>query len=134
MALATPADVANLTGVSVGEAAIVQAEAVIEMATGRSAALLAQVSVADTRWVLLAVAYQSAWMASHPETFAAMDVAAFSQLDQSVTFREGRDSGYLAPMARRALRRCSWSGTRSVSVGSAFQRTSTADDTGWAAL
>lgn len=126
----TREEVVNLTGVNVGEADIARAQALIELVAGRT---VEEVGTRDAKWLNLAMVYQAAWMDSHPEVFSSMDVASISQLDLSISFRDESEAQYLSPLARRALRRCSWKGTRSIPVNSHFLRY-TYDDYSWSPM
>lgn len=132
MTMATVDEVTSLTGMNIGEADIAIAQSIVELTCGRAEADL---KPRDQRWMKMAVAYQAAWMASHPEVFSTMDVSSMSQTDMSVVFRNDREAVYLAPLARKALRRVSWRGTRSIQVGSDFQSGKVDDHEGqWSSL
>lgn len=128
MAMASPDEVTNLTGLSVGESDVVMAQGIIELFVGRTEAVFATMQSRDRYWLKMAVVYQCAWMQSHPEVFSIMDVAELRQVDLQVSFREGDPhAAVLAPLARKALRRVSWKGTRTIEVTSAFQAAVEAD-------
>lgn len=111
---ATTQDVRDLTGVTVTDAQVMMATAVIETDGGARLVKLDDKYVSDRNldWLRRAVAYQAAWMIAHPDYFIRMDVANLSQDGVSATFR--RDSMTLAPLAKRCLGRLSWRGTRTV--------------------
>ena len=129
MAMASAADVTNLTGSAVGESDVVMAQGIIELFAGRTEAVFAKMKPRDRYWLKMAVVYQCAWMKSHPEVFSTMDVEELRQVDLQVRFREeDPHAAVVAPLARKALRRVSWKGTRTIEVSSPFQRTTGVDD------
>lgn len=75
------------------------------------------ISPRDLHFLKKAVAYQAGWSVSQPDAYERSEVASISQDGASATFTDG--SLTLAPFARRALRRLSWRGTRSVVINSA---------------
>ena len=106
----------DLTGVSVTEAELARAEAVIGISCGRDpdTTPLASLSVRDRSWLGKAVAYQAAWMQAQPDMFTRSAVTSYGDNGQSLTFAPSGQT--LAPLARRALARLSWKGTTSVGV------------------
>jgi hypothetical protein len=126
--VATPEDVANLTGAVVTEPQLIQAQGLVEVSCGRPWETWANASTIDRRKLKLAVVYQSAWMLAHPEAFTSLDATSFSQLDQSVTVRDS-DSLTLSPLAKKLLRRLSWRrSVRTIPLTTSFQRTPDPDD------
>lgn len=119
--ITTPEDVERLTRATVDAETIDVAAGIIELVAGRSTEVWSKLRPGDQRILKQATAYQAAWIASHPEAFTAMDVSYFQQLDQRVDLR-GPDSLYLAPLAKRALKRLSWRGIRSVPLSTDFTR------------
>lgn len=118
--LANVEDVQTITGISVKTAAISQAQAVIDLVSGRSIDDPTSFGTRDRNYLKMAVAYQAAWMDSHPEVFSTMDVQSIGQADLQVRFREDREAHLIAPLAQAALRRVSWRRSRSVSARSVF--------------
>jgi hypothetical protein len=123
----TPQEVMNLTGINVTESGITSASGVIELYCGRPQAIWSSLKPRDRRTLKLAVIFQAAWLASHPEAFTAVDAESYQQLDQRVDLRDGT-AMVLAPLAKRALRSLSWRATRSIPVDSAFQESGAASD------
>jgi hypothetical protein len=111
---ATTQDVLDLTGVTVTDAQVAMATAVIEMDGGARLAKLDDKYVSDRNfdWLRRAVAYQAAWMVAHPDYFTRMDLVSLAQDGPSAVFR--RDSMVLAPLAKRCLGRLSWRGIRTL--------------------
>ncbi|WP_018502990.1 hypothetical protein [Parafrankia discariae] len=116
MSWATTADVAALTGVTVTDALLAQAQGVIDIHAGRTwADDLTRVGDRDRSWLALAVAYQAAWMAAQIDLFSRTEVTAVNQ--DGMQYSPGHeDAMVLAPLARRSLRRLSWRRSRSVRV------------------
>lgn len=113
---ATKADVATLTGATVSDAKVAQAQAAIETVTGIvvDEAAWALLSAPDARWLRNAVAYQAAFMAASPDYFERQRITSGGQDGQSATF--AAEAHELAPMARKALRKLSWKGSRVVQL------------------
>jgi hypothetical protein len=72
---ATTQDVRDLTGVTVTDAQVMMATAVIETDGGARLVKLDDKYVSDRNldWLRRAVAYQAAWMIAHPDYFTRMD-------------------------------------------------------------
>lgn len=117
--LATTAEVNQITGVSVDREALQRAQHIIEMYGNRTEADTTNYSASQLHWLKLAVSYQAAYMDSHPEIFSQSDLESISQGDIRADFKGEQ---WLAPLARRALRRVGWTGTRSIGVSSDFTR------------
>lgn len=66
----------------------------------------------DLYWLRQAVAFQAAWLADTPDYLERNDVESASQDGQSVTLKQ--DALVLAPLARRAIKKLSWRGSRSI--------------------
>lgn len=118
MTWATDTDVSEITGVTVDAVTLAQAQAIVELYVGRTEG--AQVwPVATATWLKRAVAYQAAWMPSQPDIFSRSSTkGSMSQDGATVEFTA--DGRWLAPLAKRALRRLGWKGTRSIYVPSEF--------------
>lgn len=124
---ATEGDVASLTGVVVDSTQISQANAVIELHSGRLYSLstltnpngVTNTGPRDTEWMRRACAYQAAWMASQPDMFSRLDLNAVTQEGRAVGLKEYTLT--LAPLARKALQRVSWLKSRSLHVRSPFE-------------
>jgi hypothetical protein len=111
MAWADPAYTVSITGVTVTEAHVTQAQAVIELFSGvtESYALKAR----DVRHLRMAVAYQAAWIKPQIDVTSRTDVSQVTQDEMSFTVAH-EDAQILAPLAQRALKRLSWKTSRSV--------------------
>lgn len=119
---ATAAQVSLITGkpeADFSQDDIQRAQFVIDIVTGTSvemySLLLRENRMRDLKWLRMAVAYQTVWMKARPDFFEAWDIKSLSQDGVSSDFETG--SATLAPMARRAIRRLSWKGTRSMRIG-----------------
>ena len=113
MAWATPADVRAATGKTVTPEDIAAATSAIELVTGLIEGANRELTPRDAYWLKLAVSYQAAWMQSAPDYFDRNEVSAASSEDQSATGQHN-DWIILAPLTRRAIKRLSWRGTRTV--------------------
>lgn len=111
---ASVAEVATITGATVDAAGIERAQAAIETISGIVVddAAWARLPVNDRRWLRNAVAYQAAFMGPSPDYFERMRVASAGVDGQSASYVA--DSIELAPLARKALRKLSWRGSRVV--------------------
>lgn len=112
-------DLKNTVGIP-GETAVaarlIQAAGQIELATGLiQDTPNMKLGARDLVWLKKAVCYQYAWLQERADLYTREDVANASQDGQSATYR--KDAHTLAPLAKAALRRLSWKGTRSVKVG-----------------
>jgi len=110
---ATVAQIETLTGVTVTEGQRSRAAVVIELTTGLIEGTLAQrpdTTDRDLYWLRVACAYQAAWMQAQPDFLTRNDVSAMSVDGESATGKP--DWLALAPLARRAIKRLSWRGTR----------------------
>lgn len=118
-----------VTGATLDDAALTRAEDMVGTFAGKvpGDALRAR----DAHWLGRAVAYQAAWLATQPGLHTRADVSSISEDGISATFTE--DGQVLAPMARRALSRCSWNGTRTVRLD-AGARPDLDDDEKWSPL
>lgn len=109
----TTANTKTLTGVTVDDDTLAQASRQIELVTGAvyefTKTLLNKL---DAYWIAAAVGYQAAWLADQPDAYVRLDVENASQDGESANFKP--DALVLAPLARRALKRLSWRGTRSL--------------------
>lgn len=114
MPWATTDDVSTVTGTTVTDEQLAQAQSVVELFVGRteSEASTLRMTTAALGWLRKAVAYQAAWMKGRPDLFEQVAVKRTSQEGQSVEFTA--DGQILAPFAKRALKRLGWKGTRSI--------------------
>ena len=124
---ATSSDVTSLTGQTVTEAVVNQANAVIEVHSGRVYSLsgvsdpngVTNTGARDIEWMRRACAYQAAWMAAQPDMFTRLDLNAVNQEGRAVGLKDY--TLVLAPLAKRALDRVSWRKSRSLHVRSPFE-------------
>jgi len=125
---ASISDVAEITGATVTQAQLVQAQHIIDMVSGRSyevhQLLVDNNRTRDLRYLKQAVAYQATWMLEQPDLFSRMNVLMVNQDTSQANF--GAYAMLLGPLARMALTRVSWHGTKSTKV----QREKTAILTG----
>ncbi|WP_354643865.1 hypothetical protein [Kitasatospora camelliae] len=112
------ATVLSVTGVDVTDGSITQAQADIEIFTGRTYADTERIRSRDLYWLGRAVAYQAAWRPGQPGIESRMDTTAQSQDGVSANF--GPDAVVLAPMAARAINRLSWRRSRTVHIRSPY--------------
>lgn len=121
MAYASVQDVNTYTGASVDSAAVTRAQAIVELYSNRTESASGHFTTRDLQWLKLAVCYQAAYADANPEATTLMDVSSYAQGDISIAFRDGgSDGAVLAPLARRALNKLSWTGSRSVSITTGF--------------
>lgn len=112
------AEIETLTGVTVDEATRNLAAQAIELATGLIEGTLAErvdISDRDLYFLRLACSYQAAWLNAQPDYLTRNDVKTAAQDGQSAT--GGPDWLTLSPLARKACKRLSWRGTRSLATG-----------------
>lgn len=111
---AEAADVATVTGKTVTADDVKLAISAIELVTGLiNEVERPDITRRDLYWLRQAVCFQAAWVADTPDYLERNDVAAASADGQSATGQHG-DWLVLAPLARRALKRLSWRGTRTI--------------------
>lgn len=121
-AWATVQQVINVTGVSVTDQQLAQAQDDIEIFSGRVYEDTPRIRQRDLYWLGRAVARQAAWAAGQFGLETRLDATQIQQ-DQVSTSLTG-DGLVLAPMAARALRRVSWMRSRTVHVRSAVESAS----------
>lgn len=110
---ATVGDVATLTGKTVSEGQLAQAVASLEVHIGLIEAVeRPDISERDRYWLKLATCYQAAWLEAQPDAFERNDVASAGQDGESATYRP--DAHTLGPLARKAIKRLSWRGPRTL--------------------
>lgn len=113
---ATIADVQALTGRTVDEQARALAATSIALVTGLIEGVdRTRLSDRDRYFLKTAVCFQAAWIAAQPDYLERNAVASASQDGQSATMGNP-DWLVLSPLARKALKRLSWRGTRTVST------------------
>lgn len=112
-AWATVEDVATVTGKAVDAEDIAAAVATIELHVGLIQAVeRPDISERDRHWLKLATCYQTAWLRAQPDAFERNDVSNASQDGESAAFRP--DAHTLGPLARKAIKRLSWRGPRTL--------------------
>lgn len=113
MAWADTAYTLEITGVTVTDALVLQAQAVIELFSGvtEDYALTGR----NVRHLRMAVAYQAGWMKGQIDVTTRTDVSSLTQDEMSLVYANA-DAPVLAPLARQALKRLSWKTTGSVMV------------------
>lgn len=111
---ATIADVAEIAGVTVDTAALTKAQAIIETASGRPAALVTDET--DILWLRKAVAYQCAYMQEDPTSvYEQPNMESVTQGQNKMVF--GDKPVWLAPLAQRAIGNVSWHRSRMILFG-----------------
>lgn len=133
----TIADTQLRTGLTdVTDDELMQASAVVELVTGAiydftmvpaNGNTIPLLNKRDEYWMNAAAAYLVPFMRDHVDYLTRMQAKAFSQDGQSVTL-DG-DSLVLPPLTRRALKRLSWRGTRTM-LPSRLRRDTIAGQTG----
>lgn len=114
---ATVPQVQALTGATVSALTLSMAKNAVEMTTG----LIEDVERPDLTnrdryWLRMAVCYQAAWLNAQPDYLERNSISSASQDGQSVTGGNA-DWLVLAPLARKAIKRLSWRGVRSIVPG-----------------
>lgn len=116
---ATVPEVAEITGVTVTDAQLNQANGTVELHVGRLADAVG-IGTRDLAWLKRAVAYQAAWEKGQADLLTRSEVKSSSQ-DGASSSQDGEDQ-VLGPLAKRALRHLSWRGNRSVGTTSTLGR------------
>lgn len=110
---ATVADIKNLTDKIVSDQKRNEAAATIELHTGLIESVeRTDISGRDRYWLKQAVSYQAAWLSAQADLYERNDVDSAGQDGESATFRP--DAHTLAPLARKAIKRLSWRGPRTL--------------------
>lgn len=113
-AWANASDVMTATGVTVTDQQLAQAQAAVEVFSGRIYSDSERMRTRDLYWLGRAVAYQAAWLAGQFGLETRLDATQIQQDGVSTTL--AGDGLTLAPMAARALKRVSWMRSRTVHV------------------
>ncbi len=115
MSWASAADVLAITGQTVTDAQVSQAQAVVEIYVGRTPDADEAIGNRDLHWLKQAVSWQAAWMAEQ--------VAYHARTSFQIQVQDGvhvhLDSAHqmqLAPLATRSIRNLSWFGNRSLQL------------------
>ena len=109
-------DVATITGVTVTTPVLMMAQMIIETSCNRTYGGSGGMRTRDLTWLRAAVAWEAAWIPSQPGLLQRTGAQGVSQDGVSATFRSAADQ-WLAPLAQRALKNCSWMGLRSLRFG-----------------
>ncbi len=119
-AWATIEQVSAITGVpesDISDGLIFQAQCIIDMVTGRTIQmyelLLRNLHKRDLYFLQLALAYQVVWMMAQPDLYQRFDLTSTND-ERGVNSNFVAGATTLAPLAKRAIRRLSWKGTRSL--------------------
>lgn len=122
MAWATAEEVAEITGVTPSAEVLALAHQTIELKVGRLSEGTAHITARDLRWLRRAVAYQAAWLPSQPDYLTRSETSG-TVIQDGAHVNVTPSGQVLAPLARRALKRLSWRGSRSVSMESTLSGT-----------
>lgn len=116
----TTQDVLNMTSATITSTQLLQAGFLIDIACGRAYAVDGtRVASRDANFLKVACAWQACWMASQPDFFNRIDALDISQGRSRTQLRD--TAMFLAPLARKALKRVSWLKSRSIHIQSPFQ-------------
>jgi hypothetical protein len=107
-----------VTGVEVTDQQLLQAQADIEILTGRIWDDTARIRPRDLYWLGRAVAFQAVWAAGQPGLETRMDITSSTQ--DGVSANLTGDAVILGPKAARAINRLSWRRSRTIHVRSPF--------------
>lgn len=118
-AWASAQQVINATGVTVTEAQLAQAQDDVEIFTNRRFSETPRIRARDLYWLGKAVARQAAWLVGQYGLETRLDASRVSQ--DGVDSHLAEDALVMAPMAARALKRCSWMRSRSVHARSPLE-------------
>jgi hypothetical protein len=117
-AWATPQQVIDITGTTVTDGQLLQAQSSIEMLSNRIFDDTARIRTRDLYWLRKAVAYQAAWLKGQYDLHTRLDA---TQVQQDGLVANLTDKAMtLGPEAKQALQRCSWMRSRTVHVRSPF--------------
>lgn len=108
---ATVAKVQELTGYTVDESALRQAQAIVEVASGRPESAVSK--PADIGWLEYAVCWQAAYM-DNSDVYAQANVDRVKQDRSEVEF--GDRVFALSPLVVEAVKRLSWNKSRGIQL------------------
>jgi|SRR5687768_11911172 len=118
MAWATTAEVLSVTGVTVTDAQLAQANSVITIFANRTED--AVLSARDLNWLKQATCWQAAWQKDQAGYMTRHAVTEVTQDGMQLIYSGGGEPNLasitLAPLAQRALKNTSWKGSRSVRI------------------
>lgn len=130
MVWATVEEITTATGKTVDALTRTLAAGSIESTTGLIESVVrADISSRDLYWLKMAVCYQAAWLLAQPDYLERNDVASASQDGQSAVGNP--DWLVLSPLARRALKKLSWRGVRTVSTEDRARVIANVNDDDW---
>jgi hypothetical protein len=112
----TPQQVIDITGVTVTDTQLSQAQSSVEINCNRIYADTARIRTRDLYWLGRAVAYQAAWEKGQYDLATRMDASQVQQDGLVATLTDSAMS--LGPRTKKALQRCSWMRSRTVHVRS----------------
>lgn len=114
---ATAQEVEDTTGVTVTNAQLLQAQALIELHANRTADMpTGSIRTRDLHWLKQAVCWQAAWASGQADLTTRSAHTQFTQ-DGLQVVQPNQASVVLAPLAQRALKNLSWKGSRTVRTG-----------------
>lgn len=110
---ATITEVAEIAGVSVDDATIKKAQAIIETASGKPEELVSNTT--DLLWLKKATAYQCAYMEDDPTSvFEQPNMESVTQGESKMVF--GDKDVWLSPLAQKAIANLSWRKSRRIQL------------------
>jgi hypothetical protein len=121
-AWATISDVANVTGSSVSNATLLDANEIIQIFSGRTTATpRTAMKARDLEWLKKAVAWQAAWLPEQPGYKARHWIKEIIQDGTNIVYVGSSEPANpamvaLAPLAARALKNLSWMAGRSIKL------------------
>ena len=112
MGWATPEEVAEIARVTPTAGVLALAQQSVELVVGRTSGAT-HIPARDLRWLKRAVAFQAAWLPSQPD-YLSRSTTKGAVIQDGAHVNVTPSGQVLAPLARRALKRLSWRGNRSV--------------------
>lgn len=113
---ATVANVLTTTGVAVDQQTLMLAQFIVETSVNRTYGGSGGMRTRDLNWLRAGVCWEAAWLPGQPGLLQQLSVKGISQDGASVQY-VSESAQWLAPLAIRALRNCSWMGMRSLRFG-----------------
>ncbi|MCW2087804.1 UNVERIFIED_ORG: hypothetical protein M2328_001084 [Rhodococcus erythropolis] len=110
--LATDADVLDMTGYTVNDQQIRQAQGIVEVIAGRPESLVTNET--DKHWLKYAVCWQAAYL-DNSDVFAQANVEQVKQDKTTVTY--GDNTYAVSPLVVEAVKQLSWNKSRSIMTG-----------------
>lgn len=110
------AEIATLTGVTVDAPTRALAAAAVELSCGAIESVTRiYMTNRDGYWLRQAVCFQAAWLYDQPDYLVRSAVTEVQE-DGQRAFSGNADWLTLAPLARKAIKRLSWRGTRTITL------------------